>query len=104
MNIPIKNFHADVKRLRERQAQEPQVYRTQAERWYDKNVMLDQPGHECKWKVGDVVRFTNEVDIEFGPFRVIGFTKPEDELYGRFIYIDWDNPWFPVRPEELSAY
>lgn len=71
------------------------------ERWYDKNDMVNEPPVPCDYKVGDSVIFTNDYNVEFGPHKVLGFTKPEDMNHGRFIHIDYDCAWFPVKPEEL---
>ena len=105
MNTPIERFHADVKRFYQGQTIEPQIYKSQADRWNERDdVVMSEPHRECEWKVGDTVKFTNDYGVEFGPRRVVGFTKPENELHGRFVYIDSDSPWFPVNPEQLSVW
>lgn len=75
---------------------------TMEEQFYADNEMVDAPPKPCEFKVGDVVKFTNDYGVEFEPRKVIGFTKPEHELHGRFIHIDTDCPWFPVKPESLT--
>lgn len=75
---------------------------TMEEKFYADNEMVDAPPKPCEFKVGDVVKFTNDYWVEFEPHKVIGFTKPENELHGRFIHIDTDCPWFPVKPESLT--
>jgi hypothetical protein len=79
-------------------------YETMEEKFYRDNEMVDQPPKPCQWTVGDVVKFTNDYGVQFGPRKVIGFTKPERELHGRFVHIDSDSPWFPVSPESLSDW
>lgn len=64
-------------------------------------MTADPPG-DCPWRVGDVVRYTNDYGVDFGPHTVVGFTLPKDELYGRTIYIDYDCYWMPVRPSALT--
>jgi hypothetical protein len=76
---------------------------TMEEKFYVDNEMVSEPPKPCEWKVGDCVKFTNDYGVEFEPLRVIGFTKPEHELHGRFIHLDTDAPWFPVAPESLSV-
>ena len=76
---------------------------TVEERFYADNEMVSEPPKPCGWKVGDPVKFTNDYGAVFEPLRVIGFTKPEHELHGRFVHIDGGAPWFPVKPESLSA-
>ena len=74
---------------------------TMEARFYADNEMVNTPPQPCDWKVGDVVKFTNDCGVEFEPLRIIGFAKPEHELHGRFVHLDTDAPWFPVRPESL---
>jgi hypothetical protein len=74
-----------------------------SEKFFSENVMSESP-IPCDFKVGDIVKFTNEFELEFGPYRVIGFCRPVDVLYGRFIYIDYDCYWFPTEPESLSIW
>jgi len=62
------------------------------------------PPDGCSWRVGDMVTFTNDYGVEFGPHEVLGFTLPGDELHGRFIYLDTDCYWFPVKPESLRHW
>lgn len=73
-----------------------------AERFYNSNEMVDSPPKPCVFKVGDTVKFTNSNGLEFGPYKVIGFTKPEHEENGRFIHIDSECVWFPKSPESLT--
>ena len=75
---------------------------TMAEKFYADNNMVSVPPRPCDFKVGDVVKFTNDYGVEFQPHKVIGFTTPENEQHGRFIDIDTDAPWFPVKPESLT--
>lgn len=70
---------------------------TVAERFYANNEMVNTPPIPCNFQVGDQVMFTNEYGIEFGPFKVIGFTKPEHTNWGNFIHLDFDSPWAPVK-------
>jgi hypothetical protein len=84
----------------------PPEFKSTAERWHEQNadVVMKEPPHECEWKIGDVVKFTNEYGLEFGPYNVVGYTTPEDELHGRFIYIDTCSPWFPASPDSLTKW
>ena len=68
-------------------------------------IMPEPPdGYNSEYEVGDIVTFTNDYDVSFGPHKVRGFTKIENVLHGRFIYIDTDSPWFPVDPNQLSMF
>lgn len=49
---------------------------------------------------GDMVLFTNEAGIIFGPHEVLGFRKPTS--YGQCVYFDHDAYWFPARLNELT--
>lgn len=65
-----------------------------------KESLLTESPFPCDFKLGDTVMFTNEADLVFGPYKVIGFTN--EPLYGRFIHIDYDCYWFPCEPNSLS--
>ena len=45
--------------------------------------------------------FTNDNGIAFHGHVVTGFS-PTVEGGGRFVYLDKDSWWFPVRPENLT--
>lgn len=54
----------------------------------------------CEFQAGDRVTFTNEYGAQFNGHTVRGFAKtPHGD---RFVYIDLDCWWFPVRPAELT--
>lgn len=57
------------------------------------------PPAECKFKVGDVVTFTNDYGVEFDGV-ITGFSPKVS--YGRFVY--WDNSawWFAASPEQFT--
>ena len=57
---------------------------------------------ECGLKVGDRVIYKNDFGVKFGPFEVIGFEKKEDISGGRFVYLNSDSYWFPVKAEQLT--
>ncbi len=50
--------------------------------------------------VGDMVAFTNDYGVVFGPCEVLAFGKPWNS--GRCVYIDSDAYWFPDRPDQLT--
>lgn len=75
---------------------------TVLERFYENNEMVDNPPIDCQLKVGDIVRFTNDYGVIFEPRKIVGFAKPEHTFYGRFVHIDSDCAWFPVKPESLE--
>ena len=51
-------------------------------------------------KLGDVVTFTDDFGVAFSDLKVTGFT-PSVEGHGRFVYLDKDSWWFPVKPDQL---
>lgn len=70
----------------------------------DRNAFVEklkkEPPVECEFSVGDSVTFTNDYGVTFENLTVVGFA---DELFhGRFIHLDTDSWWFPVRPESLT--
>ena len=58
------------------------------------------PPVPCDLKLGDVVTFTNDFGVAFNDLKVTGFT-PCFEGHGRFVYLDKDSWWFPVKPDQL---
>lgn len=50
--------------------------------------------------VGDMVAFTNDYGVVFGPKEVLAFRKPWNG--DRCVYIDSDAYWFPDRPNQLT--
>lgn len=63
--------------------------------------LRDDPPVPCDFQVGDQVTFTNEYGVAFPGLTVTGFAE-DSEFYGRFVYLDTDSYWFPVRPDELK--
>lgn len=58
------------------------------------------PPLPCEHKVGDRVAFTNDYGVTFHNQVVTGFASTVE--YGRFVFLDIDSWWFPVRPENLT--
>jgi hypothetical protein len=50
--------------------------------------------------VGDEIYFVNDYGVTFGPRKILGFCKPEDNR-GRCIYWDTDAYWFPAKPCQI---
>lgn len=51
------------------------------------------------FKVGDMVMFTNNYGVVFGPMEVLAFCMPE---YDRCVFLDKSSYWFAVRPDQLT--
>lgn len=67
--------------------------------WFLANRLSDDFGsHPSELAYCDLSNSITDLVLD----KVIGFTKPERELHGRFIHIDTDCPWFPVKPESLT--
>lgn len=49
--------------------------------------------------VGDMVAFTNDYGVVFGPQEVLAFGNPDG---GRCVYTDSDAYWFASRPNQLT--
>lgn len=58
------------------------------------------PPVPCDYKIGERVTFTNDNGVVFPDQRITGFSP--DILNGRFVYLDFDCWWFPVKPANLS--
>ena len=57
------------------------------------------PPLPCEHKVGDRVAFTNDYGVTFHNQVVTGFSPTIEN--GRFVYLDFDCWWFPVRPDSI---
>ena len=63
------------------------------------------------YDVGDMVLFTNDYGVTFGPHEILGFCKPDsflcphrypkDEDCG-IVFLDSDAYWFPDRLNQLT--
>lgn len=78
--------------------------RWKTEREADGKVFYDRLSEVMKtdseMKVGDMVVFTNDAGLVFGPYEVLAFEKP-DNIKDRCVFIDHDSYWFSERPENL---
>lgn len=63
-------------------------------------------GQPLKFKVGDLVIYTNDNGISFGPFRISALFQPAEpcSLYatGYRYHLDKTAPWMPVRESSLQ--
>ena len=71
---------------------------------YIKNRLLSVSPVPCKFKVGDVVTYTNSNEVVFEDNKVIGFSGEDSDSfqYGKFIHLDNSCYWSPVHPESLQ--
>lgn len=51
-------------------------------------------------EAGDMVAFTNEYGVVFGPYEILAFGKPWNG--DRCVYLDSEAYWFADRPNELT--
>lgn len=61
----------------------------------------DLPPCDCPFKKGDVVDYVNDNGARFFNKVINGFT-PVVSLSGRFIYLDLDSWWCPVKQENIK--
>ena len=66
------------------------------------NRLSDVIDTENDLEVGDMVMFTNDYGITFGPHEVLAFDKPQREDWGRCVYFDHASYWFAARPDQLT--
>ena len=66
------------------------------------NNLKSEPPFLCDFKVGDKVTFINDYEIEFPDHIVVGFGYDDLIFNNRFIFIDTDSYWFPVRADQLK--
>lgn len=64
------------------------------------NRLSEVMGTEDDLAVGDMVAFTNDYGVVFGPKEVLAFRKPWNG--DRCVYLDSDAYWFPDRPDQLT--
>lgn len=57
---------------------------------------------ETQFKVGQKIAFVNDYGVIFDDLQIIGFAD-DDSFYGRFIYLDSDCYWMPVRLDNLRV-
>lgn len=74
-----------------------------AAKFYANNQMQNAPPVPCKFRLGDLVEYINDVGRTFGPYTIVGFTRPEDTEQERCVHLDSAAVWFPVRPYSLQA-
>ena len=68
----------------------------------DPHEMTSTPPDGCDFQVGDIVTFTNDYGVEFPNRKVVGFTLPGNELYGKVVYLAKEAYWFPSDPSSLT--
>lgn len=65
------------------------------------NVSVLDAMPNCDLHKGQMVMFTNDYGVTFGPHEVLGFA-PEPTSSGRCVYFDHDAYWLPARPDQLT--
>lgn len=61
------------------------------------------PPIETDFVVGQKVAFVNDYGVIFDDLTIIGFAD-DDSFQGRFIHLNSDCYWFPVRPANLRTF
>ena len=64
------------------------------------NRLSDVIATEFDLEVGDMVAFTNDYGVVFGPCEILAFGKPWNG--DRCVYLDSDAYWFADRPSQLT--
>ena len=69
----------------------------------DKNGITNYPSTPCDLNVGDIVTYKNDYGVSFKNKKIIGFSNdPVLIRIDRFIHLESDTWWFPVKREELT--
>lgn len=78
------------------------------ERWARKNGYMVRellseviPYQGCHLKAGQMVIYTNEQGVEFGPMEILGFSPKA--YNGCCVYLDKSSFWYSVRPEQVRV-
>lgn len=68
-----------------------------------KKGINDKAPNGCDFVVDELVTYTNENGVKFGPYKIIGFAKGvKDVKTERFIHLNNECYWFPVKAEQLT--
>ena len=79
------------------------MYYEKKRRFIASLMRVPPDGVDCKFHVGQLVKFTNDYGVSFDGQRIIGFSEPVSELSGSpYIYLDNSSYWFPCTPESLT--
>lgn len=71
---------------------------------YVKERLLSEPPAACRFKVSDVVTYTNSYGVVFEGLKIIGFSGEEGARFkrGKFIHLDKGSYWMPVAAVSLN--
>lgn len=64
------------------------------------NRLSDVIATDNDLEVGDMVAFTNDYGVVFGPYEILAFEEPWNG--GRCVYLDSDAYWLADRPSQLT--
>ena len=68
-----------------------------------KKGISDKAPNGCDFVVDELVTYTNKNGVKFGPYKIIGFAKGvKDVKSERFIHLNNECYWFPVKLEEIK--
>lgn len=68
-----------------------------------KKGINDKAPSGCDFVVDEFVTYTNKNGIKFGPYKIIGFAKGVKDVNSeRFIHLNNECYWFPVKLEEIK--
>lgn len=88
--------------LKEQRALKAAEYKERFLAWVERdNIPVVDSLPNVNLHKGQMVMFTNDYGVTFGPHEVLGFT-PEPSKYGACVYFVHDAYWAPCRPEQLT--
>jgi len=68
-----------------------------------KKGISDKAPDGCDFVVDEFVTYTNKNGVKFGPYKIIGFAKGVKDVESeRFIHLNNECYWFPVKLEEIK--
>lgn len=88
--------------LKEQRALKDAEYKEKFLAWVERdNIPVVDSLPNVNLHKGQLVIFTNDYGVSFGPHEILGFT-PEPNEYGGCVYFVHDAYWAPCRPEQLT--
>ncbi|MCF0256930.1 MAG: hypothetical protein HUK10_11710 [Bacteroides heparinolyticus] len=109
--IPIASKHSEMEVLASELSPIPATrsYKEEFRKWRAKreaegavfyNRLSEVIATSNDLEVGDMVAFTNDYGVVFGPHEILAFKKTWNG--GRCVYLDSDAYWFADRPDQLT--
>lgn len=88
---PMRSYKEEFQKWREKHEAESSIFY---------NRLSEVIATDNDFEVGDMVAFTNDYGVVFGPYEILAFEEPWNG--GRCVYLDSDAYWLADRPSQLT--